>query len=104
MIEVYDNTLSFIHLTAREFLSTDFNAKEKEVPLSNEQREWHGILTSHNGRNTLSRVCVDYLLLPEFATIQSPRFEQGQSEDWTPLFEEISIRERYPLLRFAFEN
>jgi ankyrin repeat protein len=56
-ISVYDSKLSFIHMTAREFL---VNPKR--------QGKWQGRLTMPKSQSTMSLVCLHYLLLPDLAT------------------------------------
>jgi hypothetical protein len=53
-INVYDSTLSFIHQTAREFLIHP-----------ERQDKWKGRLNMSKSHSTISRLCLDYLLLPD---------------------------------------
>lgn len=54
-ISVHESKLYFIHQTAREFLM-DKHRKGK----------WQGILREPSSHQNLSRICVRYLMLPEF--------------------------------------
>ncbi|KAB5572192.1 ankyrin repeat-containing domain protein [Coniochaeta sp. 2T2.1] len=56
-ISVYDSKLSFIHQTAREFLTNP-----------ERQRKWEGRLNMPKSHSTMSLVCLHYLLLPDLAT------------------------------------
>jgi hypothetical protein len=56
-ISVYNSKLSFIHQTAREFLT---------APES--QNKWKGRLNMQDSHQTLSLCCLHYLLLPDFPT------------------------------------
>jgi hypothetical protein len=53
-ISVYDSKLSFIHQTAREFLTH----RER-------QGTWQGRLNMSKSHSTISRSCLHYLLLPD---------------------------------------
>ncbi|RYP67000.1 hypothetical protein DL771_007496 [Monosporascus sp. 5C6A] len=56
-INVYDSKLSFIHQTAREFLTNP-----------QRQGKWEGRLNMPMSHSTMSLVCLHYLLLPDLAT------------------------------------
>ncbi|KAK3351860.1 hypothetical protein B0H65DRAFT_137399 [Neurospora tetraspora] len=56
-ISVYDSKLSFIHQTAREFLTNP-----------QRQGKWEGRLNMPKSHSTMSLVCLHYLLLPDLAT------------------------------------
>ncbi|KAK3947728.1 ankyrin repeat-containing domain protein [Pseudoneurospora amorphoporcata] len=56
-ISVYDSKLSFIHQTAREFLTNP-----------QRQSKWEGRLNMRKSHSTMSLVCLHYLLLPDLAT------------------------------------
>ncbi|KAB5536158.1 hypothetical protein GE09DRAFT_1176634 [Coniochaeta sp. 2T2.1] len=56
-ISVYDSKLSFIHQTAREFLT---NSKQKG--------KWEGRLNMPKSHSTMSLLCLHYLLLPDLTT------------------------------------
>ncbi|KAJ5909525.1 hypothetical protein N7504_004168 [Penicillium tannophilum] len=57
-ISVHEGKLSFIHQTAREFLTT----KSKQ---GNEGGFWKGASNSPQSHSTISRQCMQYLLLPD---------------------------------------
>ena len=58
-INVYDSKISFIHQTAREFLTT-----------RDQQMRWKGRLSLQASHRTMSRCCLHYLMLPEFAIVK----------------------------------
>jgi ankyrin repeat domain-containing protein 50 len=76
-INVYDSKLSFIHQTAREFLIH-----------SNPQGNWKGRLNMPKSHSTISRSCLHYFSLKDFAApIQSDSSDQ-----------------KYPFLPYAADN
>ncbi|KAH8647874.1 hypothetical protein BX600DRAFT_484435 [Xylariales sp. PMI_506] len=58
-INVYDSKLSFIHQTARDFLTH-----------SRRQGTWQGRFSMSRSHSMLSQVCIDYLLLPGLTDIE----------------------------------
>lgn len=67
-INVYDSRLSFIHQTAREFL-TD----------SEQQGKWKGRLNMSKSHSTMSLVCLHYLMLPDLVPVQESPDDQERS-------------------------
>lgn len=86
IVSVYDGKLSFIHLTAREFLTT------KAEPISGAlDKQWGGYFAESTVlHETLAGCCMQYLLLSDF-----------QSK--TPLLFEYEL-EVYKFLNYASEN
>ncbi|KAK3334654.1 hypothetical protein B0H65DRAFT_561698 [Neurospora tetraspora] len=66
-ISVYDSKLSFIHQTAREFLTNP-----------QRQGKWEGRLNMRKSHSTMSLVWLHYLLLPDLATPAASR--EGHKE------------------------
>ncbi|KAJ5365438.1 hypothetical protein N7517_008324 [Penicillium concentricum] len=86
-ISVHEEKLSFIHQTAREFLTTSKKAKEEGY--------WKGVFDLPHSHGTTSRQCLQYLLLPDV----SWRTEwDAYSEDH--LSEGIRNR-KYPFLSYS---
>lgn len=61
-VSVYDEKLSLIHQTAREFLT------RSSEPCGAYANEWQGCFDIATAHGTISKVCVDYLNFDEFAT------------------------------------
>lgn len=58
LIDVYDDKLSFIHLTAREFLITK--------DCQQDESKWKGRFSNTNTlQETITRCCIDYMLLSD---------------------------------------
>ncbi|KAI3317871.1 hypothetical protein HD806DRAFT_355125 [Xylariaceae sp. AK1471] len=64
-INVYDSKLSFIHQTAREFLT-----------YSERRGKWEGRLNMSKSHSTISLVCLHYLLLPDLRSVQESPDDQ----------------------------
>lgn len=73
IISVYDNELSFIHLTAKEFLT-----KRPESGVS--PTSWEGrFADASSWHAVLGNCCIEYLLLSDFLSRTLPSYE-GESE------------------------
>lgn len=84
IINVYDGKLSFIHLTAREFLVRNTDAAS---PMRNWAGRFRDAAASHG---VLTRCCMQYLLLSDFSSRILFKFEIEA--------------EKYELLRYASGN
>ena len=64
-INVYDSKISFIHQTAKEFLTA-----------RDQQMRWKGRLSLQASHRTMSLCCLHYLMLPEFNTVKDAPQQQ----------------------------
>lgn len=86
-ISVYDSKLSFINQTAREFLT----APKRE----GEKGSWKGTFGLPQSNGTISRICLDYLLLPDLGRPAKSHSVQDA---------QISEHEQYPFLSYSADN
>ncbi|OGM40069.1 hypothetical protein ABOM_011265, partial [Aspergillus bombycis] len=70
-ISVHDSELSFIHLTAREFLTR----KREKAKGEGEDVYWEGRFSAQQSHSIMLQVCLDYLLIPD---IGGPINEYGR--------------------------
>ena len=63
-VNVHDEKLSLIHQTAREFLTKTSNSTRGS------SYKWKGCLDVAAAHGTISRICLDYLQLPDVASIR----------------------------------
>ena len=92
MIEVFDNKVSFLHATAQEFLTTPLDeakAAEGGKEITPGRKHWQNILGRENPHNTLSKICISCLLIPDCPNKGMPRYED--------------VEEKYPFFRFAVD-
>ena len=90
-INVHDEKITLIHQTAREFLIR--TTQSGIVPLNKWPGKWQGCLDIATAHSQISKVCLDYLSLDEFASIS--QYEDGYSE---------TTNERYRFLDYAALN
>jgi ankyrin repeat domain-containing protein 50 len=83
-ISVYDSKISFIHQTAREFLT----APKREGKEGN----WKGIFSLPQSHSTMSRLCLQYLLFPDVG-----RPAEGYSSGNKP----FSDDDQYPFIHYS---
>ncbi|KAJ5663393.1 hypothetical protein N7507_004124 [Penicillium longicatenatum] len=72
LLSVYDSRLYFIHQTAREFLTSEEKGNEES---------WKGKFSLPQSHGTMSRICIQYLLLPD---IELPTDDGSPQNPQTP--------------------
>lgn len=97
MIEIFDDKLSFLHATAQEFLTTPLDeakATEGGKKITLGRKHWQNILGRENPHNTLSKICINYLLTLDCHYI---RMQWELKTDY-PL-----LKAKYPFSQFALD-
>ena len=100
-VSVIDSKIYLIHQTARDFLILEGNADLTNDYCDSSPECWIHSLAPKESNLILARICIWYLLLPEFET----RFSMPPPHQLSPNHKQIEIyKARYPFLDYAATN